>query len=418
MLGNTVETKTFLERTLGKEGSYCVFAFRTRDDKRIQKFYTSIGHVIDVANNLDKEGYDVYFALATFKKAGSRKVDNVKQLNTFFLDLDCGVSKDYKSQEDAIEALRVFCNKFKLPRPTMLNSGRGVHVYWFLTEPVGIENWLPVAELLKRLCTQSNLLADPAVTADAARVLRIPNTHNYKTNPPSKVGLLGHEMTEAIHINYFAELLGGDVIQVPKKRGQEINPILDALRGNIESVFKDILTKTQNGKGCEQLKYLIKNQKEVSEPLWRAGLSIAKHCIDRKKASHIISKNHPDYTQKETNRKMELIKGPYLCSTFDEYNPDVCVDCPNWGKIKSPIILGHRIKEATEEDNVVEAPAFDLPDTPLNKYIIPMYPKPYFRGVNGGVYIRSTNADGEAEDKLIYHNDLYVVRRLRDIEIG
>ena len=141
MLGDTVETKTFLERTLGKEGNYCVFAFRPRDDKRIQKFYTSIGHVVDVADNLDKEGYDVYFALATFKEAGSRKVDNVKQLNTFFLDLDCGLSKDYKNQEDAIEALKVFCNKFKLPRPTMLNSGRGVHVYWFLTEPVGVENW-------------------------------------------------------------------------------------------------------------------------------------------------------------------------------------------------------------------------------------------------------------------------------------
>ena len=418
VLGDTVETKTFLERTLGKEGNYCVFAFRTRDDKRIQKFYTSIGHVVDVADNLDKEGYDVYFALATFKEAGSRKVDNVKQLNTFFLDLDCGLSKDYKSQEDAIKALKVFCNKFKLPRPTMLNSGRGVHVYWFLTEPVGVENWLPVAELLKRLCAQDNLLADPAVTADAARVLRIPNTHNYKTDPPSKVGLFGDEMAEAIHINYFAELLGGDVIQVPKKREQETNPTLDALRSNIESSFKDILTRTQNGKGCEQLKYLIKNQEEVSEPLWRAGLSIAKHCVDGRKASHIISKNHPNYTREETNRKMELIKGPYLCSTFDEYNPDICVNCPNWGKIKSPITLGHRIREATEEDNIVEAPAFDLPDTPLNKYTIPMYPKPYFRGVNGGVYIRSTNADGEAEDKLIYHNDLYVVRRLRDIEIG
>ena len=104
-----METKTFLERALGNEGSYCVFAFRTRDDKRLQKFYTSIDHVIDVATNLDKEGYDVYFALATFKEAGSRKVDNVKQLNSFFLDLDCGLSKDYKSQEDAIKALKLFC---------------------------------------------------------------------------------------------------------------------------------------------------------------------------------------------------------------------------------------------------------------------------------------------------------------------
>tara|TARA_Y100000592_G_scaffold40484_1_gene64201 strand:+ start:1652 stop:4465 length:2814 start_codon:yes stop_codon:yes gene_type:complete len=418
VLGDIVETRTFLKKVLGQDGHYCVFAFRTRDDKRIQKFYSSVDHVVDVAVNLDKEGYDAYFALATFKEAGSRKVDNVKELNSFFLDLDCGLSKDYKTQEQAIEALKSFCMKFKLPRPTMINSGRGVHVYWFLTEPVGMDNWLPVAERLKRLCAQNNLLADPAVTADGARVLRIPNTHNHKTDPPSKVGLFGNDITEAIHINYFAELLGEDVMQVPQKRNQQNNPVLDALKNNIESVFKDILIKTQKGKGCGQLKHIMVNQGEISEPLWRAGLSITKHCVDGDKASHIISNKHPEYTQEQTIRKMETIKGPYLCSTFDEYSPDICTSCPNWGKIKSPITLGHRIREATEEDNMVEAPAFDLPDTPLNKYKIPMYPKPYFRGVNGGVYIRSTNADGEADDKLVYHNDLYVVRRLRDVEIG
>ena len=132
-----METKTFLKKVLGQDGHYCVFAFRTRDDKRIQKFYSSVDHVVDVAINLDKEGYDAYFALATFKEAGSRKVDNIKKLNSFFLDLDCGLSKDYKTQEQAIEALKSFCMKFKLPRPTMINSGRGVHVYWFSDRACG-----------------------------------------------------------------------------------------------------------------------------------------------------------------------------------------------------------------------------------------------------------------------------------------
>ena len=146
-----METKTFLNRVLSKEGNYCVFAFRTRDDRRIQKFYSSIDHVVDMASNLDKEGYDAYFALATFNEAGSRKVDNVKELNSFFLDLDCGLGKDYKTQEEAIQALKSFCMRFKLPRPTMINSGRGVHVYWFLTEPVGLQNWLSVSSRLKAL---------------------------------------------------------------------------------------------------------------------------------------------------------------------------------------------------------------------------------------------------------------------------
>ena len=80
MLGDIVETKQFLERVLGKDGNYCVFAFRTRDDRRVQKFYTSVDGIINTSSNLDEEGYDAYFALATFNEAGSRKVDNVKEL--------------------------------------------------------------------------------------------------------------------------------------------------------------------------------------------------------------------------------------------------------------------------------------------------------------------------------------------------
>ena len=104
------------------------------------------------------------------------------------------------------------------------------------------------------------------------------------------------------------------------------------------------------------------NQAEVSEPMWRAGLSIAKFCVDGGKAAHAISKHHPDYNEHDTMRKMDLIKGPYLCAKFDEYNPDVCKDCPNFGKIKSPIVLGQKIREADEEDNVVEVPV-DEDDT-------------------------------------------------------
>jgi len=65
-----------------------------------------------------------------------------------------------------------------------------VHVYWRLTESVGKENWLPVATRLKALCAKHNLLADVSVTADVCRVLRVPTTHNHKTDPPTEVTFL------------------------------------------------------------------------------------------------------------------------------------------------------------------------------------------------------------------------------------
>jgi len=414
-----METNTFLKSVLGDGGFYSLLALRPIDDGKLQKFYPTIGHLIDGATTLDNDGYDVYFGLATFEKAGSRKADNVKEIKSFFLDLDCGAGKEYANQSDALDALRKFCDKLKLPNPLKINSGRGVHVYWRLSEPVGMENWLPVATRLKNMCAQHKLLADTSVTADAARVLRVPKTHNYKTDPPAEVTYFGIDNPDPVNFDTFSELLGSDPIPVPNKYDPADGVVsLDSILNNRESVFKDILTKTIAKRGCNQIHNIIKNQQEISEPLWRAGLSIGKFCSDWEKAVYTMSKNHSDYTQEDTHKKMELIKGPYLCNTFDEYNTGVCTKCPHWGKIKSPINLGQRIREATEEDNIVEAPAVNLPNSPTSTYTIPPYPKPYFRGANGGVYIRTRNAEGDPDEKAIYHNDLYVVRRLRDAEVG
>ena len=51
-------------------------------------------------------------------------------------------------------------------------------------------------------------------------------------------------------------------------------------------------------------------------------------------------------------------------------------------------------------------------------FSIPAFPRPYFRGENGGIYLRTTNSDGDEDEKLVYQNDLYVTRRLRDVELG
>tara|TARA_R110000737_G_scaffold6738_1_gene20943 strand:- start:3883 stop:6714 length:2832 start_codon:yes stop_codon:yes gene_type:complete len=414
-----METKTFLEKVLSGSGNYCVFAARPSDGKLIQKFYDTISAVIDTAYDLDSNGYDAYFALSTFEEPSSRKVDNVKELNSFFLDLDCGPSKDYPDQSSAMVALRTFCATTGLPRPLMINSGRGIHAYWILDEAAGIDNWLPVADKLKRTCAEHKLFADPSVTADAARVLRIPGTHNYKGDPPIPVTFFGMEVPEPLSLEAFAAHLGEDIAPPPSKfiPGSS-NAVMDALLGSNVNSFKDIMGKTQQGAGCKQLSNILTKQAETSEPLWRAGLSIAKFCEDGDKAAVMLSANHPDYDAYETTKKMGSIKGPYRCVTFDEYEPGICTDCPNWGKVKSPISLGSRIRAATEEDNVVEGRSLVLPNAPVNTYNIPTYPYPYFRGANGGVYVRNTAPDGSVEEVAVYHNDIYVVRRIRDPEIG
>ena len=67
---------------------------------------------------------------------------------------------------------------------------------------------------------------------------------------------------------------------------------------------------------------------------------------------------------------------------------------------------------------MVQEPALDLPNSPVSTYVIPKYPFPYLRGANGGVYLHTKDSEGNEDEKLIYRNDIYVVQRVIDPEIG
>jgi len=99
--------------------------------------------------------------------------------------LDCGEDKPYATLADGLVALKQFCKDVGLPRPTIIQSGRGAHVYWILDNAITRQEWKPYAERLKALCVEHNFHIDAAVPADPARILRIPETMHLKdvTNP-------------------------------------------------------------------------------------------------------------------------------------------------------------------------------------------------------------------------------------------
>ena len=414
-----METKIFLESVLGSNGYYCVFGSRKSDDKKVQKFYDSIDAVVSAASNLDADGYDTYFALGTFTEAGTRKAYNVQELKAFFLDLDCGEGKDYAAQPDALASLRDFCKRAKLPRPTIVNSGRGIHAYWPLTSAISREEWTPVAEHLKQLCVEYRFVADPAVTADSARVLRIPDTHNYKDEEPKKVGVIGSP-AELISFEDFKDVLGENTFTPTHKSfiPSDMNAVMQALSGSYVSKFRTIMIKTAEGKGCAQLAQAYADQENMSEPQWRAALSIAAFCSDRDKAIHKMSDKYSGYSYEATEDKVSRIKGPYLCERFNEYRPGVCTGCQHWGKIKTPIALGREVEEASEEDNIVLQVPADIPVDQPQQYVIPKYPAPYFRGKGGGIFKRAKGEDGDPVEVPIYHNDLYMVSVINDTDAG
>jgi len=204
-----MDTATFLGSVLAPDGWYCVLALK--ENKRVQKFYNNLDALLHAANNFSDEGYDAYFGLGAFMDGRSRTADNVGEMRAFFMDLDCGVhlktgeKKDYTDQNDALKALKAFVRINNLPKPTLVDSGYGIHVYWKLDDPVPLKDWQRVAFKLKTLAQQQGFKSDEGVTADAARVLRVPGTLNYKGEDTKTVHvLMSGEVTSLIN---FEKLL-------------------------------------------------------------------------------------------------------------------------------------------------------------------------------------------------------------------
>jgi hypothetical protein len=419
-----METKSFLKRVLARGDSYCVFAAKP-DGVKKQKFYTSIDAVIGASEQFDADDYDVYFGLATFDGTGTRKAQNTLHMRSLFVDLDCGPTKDYADQSEALKDLQKFCKVVDMPKPIMVSSGYGIHAYWPLTDDVDVCDWKPVAEALKRTAAARGLYIDPNVTADAARILRMPGTRNHKRDTPAPVEVLAVGTVDAHPLSFFADLLRADA-PLPKVPGKlfdnvkmtfDDDPVMQRLMRNRESSFKRILQKTMSGHGCAQLHYTVTNQAEVDEPMWRATLSIAKFCKDSERAAHFVSKEHPDYDPDVTEAKLDGIKGPYTCKTFASCNPGGCDGCPLRGKITSPIQIGTIVEEAeTEEvENDAGEPVVVYKGTSGD---IPRYPTPYMRGPSGGVFVRQKDDEGEIEEVMVYMNDLYYTKRVVDPEAG
>jgi hypothetical protein len=141
----------FLQQVLGDDGYYCIVGLKKDSDKPVQKFYKTIEDAVVNAEKLRDNGYDAYYALATFEDGKSRKTANVKQLRSLYIDLDCGPGKPYETQQEALTGLKEFCKKSGLPKPSLVNSGGGIHAYWTLTEPVSRETWLVWHDVVLRL---------------------------------------------------------------------------------------------------------------------------------------------------------------------------------------------------------------------------------------------------------------------------
>lgn len=422
---------------------YCSVGIR--DGTLKHNFISNIAELCDVASAHDVDGWDSYFACATYNKT-ERKQAYAENVKSLWVDIDCGPSKadegkGYLHKVDAIVALKTFCRELGLSKPFIVDSGRGLHVYWALTEATSTERWHPLARALKAAALALGLLIDPACTADAARILRVPGTTNKKDKAnPLSVNFI--QSGALCSIDKFEEILKEYIVaRVLPKLNITALATMDAttraLMGNFESNFGKIQRKSGFGTGCAQIQFALDEAPILSEPLWHAALSIATRCNDGQEAIHTLSRGHSEYTYENTVNKANGTAGPRTCMWYklESGNGEVCKGCKH--TITSPIQLGKvLIEESTNEElETREVPASEntengssegggevdnevpkaVPETTSD---VPEFPFPYSRGKNGGIYKKDVGADGETDNVLIYENDLYVVQRVIDTLAG
>lgn len=384
-------------------GLYCVAELSTR--KKEHKFDTDLANLERSIHQWHTAEKDVYFALSTFEIAGSREADNARYIRSFFIDMD-----GYATKKAAAQALTDFCAKTRLDllgTPYIVSSGGGLHVYWPLTEDMPIARWKPVAEGLKRLCKQEGLAIDNTVTADAARVLRVPGTTNFKKKygTPRPVRLL-HEGDTFVFEDFESVVVSQLKAPLPVvkttslaldgARPTSVNSssgTLQALTQNSVTKFGNIFKKTKQGTGCAQLIHYVDNASEDGmEPQWRGWLSIAQKCVDGEKAAIWLTDLHP-YDHGRMHQKLGEIKGPYPCTKFDSENPGICENCPHWGKITNPLQLGREMAVvATEVEIEVDTGS---PSEPPKKMLQPEPPRGYSYGQHGGVFMEKEDTDAQ-----------------------
>ena len=433
--------KQFYEKALATQGIYCATGIEPGEAgkaKVTNKFAENIDDLLEHVENIKKKGWNAYVALGTFE-GYSRKKDDCKFFRSFFIDLDVSKEKaesgkGYASKEDALDALDVFLADSEMPPPIRIDSGTGIHAYWLLEEDVSITEYLPYAVKFKEYVLE-RLFADPAVMAEPARIMRCPDSLNYKTDPPSPAGFIDTEF-HTYSFDAFKDFLGpvdvpiNDILSlIPKGLDEETKKMrkLD----NFVNSFSKIKKLTEEGKGCAQIQYAYDNAAHLEEPIWHSVMTIVAHCEDKEEMAHDLSKDYVGYAADIVNKKLETIlsvekSGPHTCATFETRNPGVCDGCPN-RFLANPIKLA-KVLNTTKSDDEPE-PVDDEEDSeedPIRKVTyskkvpdFPEYLAPFARGVNGGIYYqppakfnKETKKYHDVDAILLSEHDFYPYRRI------
>jgi energy-coupling factor transporter ATP-binding protein EcfA2 len=422
-----------------------------------------------LAKQNDNKQNDTFFAVGTLKELkvwdakkknkqtgevgafAIRTHANMNMFKSLILDIDCaGVKRyEYPNQQEALNALKKLSADSGLPKPTIVNSGRGLHCYWTFAEAIDVEAWHELSIKASLVYSHFGLKVDPSRVKDKSSVLRVAGTHHYKDREnvrdvtviiwgePTPVAELEAILTKTINFYH---------LELPKKHQpkSELPNELSALFADVESnLYEDLIDIKQVYNKCPQMARVKEVGGSVGYDMRGSAASIIKKSTDKDYSVLWANDDQEDVVKHQTEDMIAgtLTDNPHTCDRFEAAHPGGCRGCQFVGKIGSPIVLG-RIQKAPEP--ISQKPVSPKPepvasvtpkiimdeqdsDKPAEEVVtdaelieaakkeseIPEPPFPYHRG-KGGISVRMVSEDDTVSYDPVYEYDIYPYERVWD----
>lgn len=374
-------TKDFLARILPSTGN-CVITIITAAGYPRNESFDNLTDMVAAIRKYDQTPDTVYHAILThnnnieLQSNSKAKVKRTKQTaymaKTLCFDLDVGPEKAYKTQKQAANALTKVGKVLALPTPTLISSGKGLHVYWPLTTSISADDWTEVSIALRLGLEENNLAIDASKIHDSSMILRPVGTH-HKKDPDNWIEVTEKYTGSDTDIKDWRDLLAPWLGKAVVKAAAKLKPNAPTKVSKIAGVtaitagdFPPIdLDKVAIS--CNQIKLILLSAGAgVEEPLWRLTLGMAKHTANPTEAIERLCSGHPEYDINTSLNKMDgWTSPPPTCAAFDAQNSANCKGCKYSGMGRAP--------HTAAGDTVIAAPAFIanevLPD--LHEYVLP-----------------------------------------------
>jgi hypothetical protein len=370
------------------EESYTLFAvhhlmvIEGRDPIFPGSAFKKIRHAMLYARYWSDHAACVYLSQGIYRNSGpqgarypkaDRTYPNLIACKNLYMDVDVKEDGGYHTHDEMKAAVFGFLKWFGVWPTVIVGSGSGGwHLYWTLSTAFDRAEFSNMAGRLISAGVEYGLLFDRQCTRDATRLLRVPDTWNFKhatsegVEPIVDATRVTLEYCGKSHIDidrmqkrlsHWPTTLTHTITpRVTASAGVDVHGLpLDENADLTGGMKKDYAPVSINevAKHCPFVKNTIdaEGANLVGDPQWHMVIALACHTDNPSETAHRLCRGSPYYTKEGTDEKLATAQlaranretiGPPKCATI-AIEREECKTCPHRDRGTTPLAVGFKL---------------------------------------------------------------------------